>query len=219
MDTALRRLAPLTGVVFVALYVASSLVAGGGSPEFAAPGDEVAAYYADNETQILVGAVLAAIGAPFFLWFAGCLRTAIARVEGGPTRLASTAFGGGVAALAVGTAGVMIHAMGAFRVREQGEIGAEVATAYFDVGQILAYAAVPAASAAALAATAVAALRYRAILPAWLAWLTLAIALVAVAPPYAWIATLAAVGWVLVVSLLLYQQRVAEEPAPGRAAT
>lgn len=217
MDATLRRLAPLTGVIFVALYVISTVIGLKGSPDFAGTSQEISEYYVDKQDEILISSVLAAIATPFFLWFAGCLRSAIARVEGGTARLASTAFGASVAALALGVGGVMVNAMGALRVEEQGEISADIATAYFDIGQILSFAAVPAAIAAGLAATAVASLRYRAILPAWLAYLTLVLALVDVIPPISWIGTMVGVLWVLVVSVLLYVQRVGEEPAVANA--
>ena len=213
MDATLRRLAPLTGIIFVALYVISTVVGLEGSPDFAGTPEEISSYYVDKQDEILIGTVIAAIATPFFLWFAGCLRSAIARVEGGTARLASTAFGASVAALALGVGSVMVNAMGALRVDEQGEISPDVATAYFDIGQILGFAAVPAAIAAGLAATAVAALRYRAILPAWLAYLTLVLALVDVIPPISWVGTMVGLLWVLVVSVLLYVQRVGEEPS------
>ncbi len=218
MDATLRRLAPLSGVAFVALYVLSAVIGLSDSPDFAGPSEEIAQYYVDNNDEILMSTVLAAIATPFFIFFAGCLRTAIARVEGGTTRLATTAFGSAMAAVALGIGGVMVNAMAALRVDEQGEISSEVATAYFDIGQILSFAAVPAAIAAGLAATAVASLRYRAVLPAWLAYLTLVLALVDVIPPISWIGTMVGILWVLVVSVLLYTQGAGEDDAaPGVA--
>jgi hypothetical protein len=216
MDATSRRLVPLSGVVFVALYVLSMVIGFSDSPDFAGPPEEVAQYYADKKDEILMSTVLAAISAPFFIFFAGCLRTAIARVEGGTNRLAATAFGSSIAAVALGIGGVMVNAMAALRIDEQGEIPPEVATAYFDIGQILGFAAVPAAFAAALAATAIASLRYRAVLPAWLAYLTLILALVDVIPPISWIGTMVGILWVLVVSVLLYRQGAGEDDAaPG----
>ena len=218
MDATLRRLAPLSGVAFVALYVLSAVIGLSDSPDFAGPSEEIAQYYIDNNDEILMSTVLAAIATPFFIFFVGCLRTAIARVEGGTTRLATTAFGSAMAAVALGIGGVMVNAMAALRVDEQGEISSEVATAYFDIGQILSFAAVPAAIAAGLAATAVASLRYRAVLPAWLAYLTLVLALVDVIPPISWIGTMVGILWVLVVSVLLYTQGAGEDDAaPGVA--
>ena len=216
MDATARRLAPLTGVVFVALYVIASIIGLEGSPDFAGTPEEISTFFVDQQDEILISTVIASFSAPFFLWFAACLRSAIARAEGGTARLASTAYGASVAALALGIGGVFVTAMGALRVEEQGEISPELAAAYFDIGQILSFGALPAAIAAGLAATAIAALRYRAVLPVWLAYLTLVLAVVDLIPPISWIGTLVGIPWVLVVSVLLYGQRAGEDlPAPA----
>jgi hypothetical protein len=226
MDANLRRLAPLSGVIFVALYVIATIIGMSDSPDFAGTSQEITEYYVDKKDEILVSTVIAAIATPFYIWFLGCLRSAIARVEGGTTRLASTAFGAGIAAGAAGVGGVMVNAMGALRVDEQDAIAPATATAYYDIGQILAFAATPALIAAGLAATAVAALRYRAILPAWLAYLTIVLAIIDVIPPISWLGILIGLVWILVVSGLFYTQHVAdrvgvvgpEAPAPAPAA-
>jgi hypothetical protein len=220
-DAALRRFAPLSGVIFVVLYVISTIIGLSDSPEFPGTSEEITEYYTDKKDEILIAGVIAAIATPFYIWFLGCLRTAIARVEGGTTRLASTAFGAGIAAGAAGVAGVMVNIMGALRVDEEDVIAPATATAYWDIGQILAFAAVPALIAAGLVATALASLRYRAILPAWLAYLTFVLAIVNVIPPISWIGTFISVLWLLVVSIMLYLQgaTVGSGEAPARAAT
>ena len=225
MDATLRRLAPLSGVIFVVLYVIGSIIGMSDSPDFAGSSQEITEYYTDSKDEILVATVIAAIATPFYIWFLGCLRSAIARVEGGTTRLASTAFGAGIAAGAAGVAGVMVNAMGALRIDEQDTIAGPTATAYYDIGQILAFAATPALLAAGLVATAVASLRYRAILPAWLAYVTIVLAIIDVIPPISWLGTLLGLVWVLVVSGIFYTQHVADEvgivgpkaPAPAAA--
>lgn len=219
MDATLRRLAPLTGVGFVALYVAGTVITLDGSPDFAGPAEEIAEYYSDDSGRILAGTMVGVIGAPFYIWFLGCLRTAIAKAEGGSTRLASTAFGAGVASLATGLAGLMINAMGALRADEDGQISATAAQTYFDIGQILGFAATPAAVAGLLLATAVASLRYKAILPAWLAYVTIALAIVDVIPPISWIGQMVGLLWALVVSVMLYRQGVTDDAIPPAAAT
>ena len=219
MDATMRRLAPLSGVVFVVLYVISTLVGMSDSPDFAGTPEEITEYFTDSKDEIIIGGLIGVVSIPFFVWFAGCLRSAIARVEGGTTRLASTAFGASIAAVAAGAAGLMIGVMGALRVDEQDAISPAVATAYYDVSQILSFAAVPALLAAGLVATAVASLRYRAILPAWLAYLSLVLAVVNVIPPISWAGTLVGIIWVLVVSILLYRQGVEEETVATRVTT
>jgi hypothetical protein len=222
MDANLRRLAPLSGVIAVVLYVIANIIGMSDSPDFAGTPQEIGEWYSDKKDEILVGGFFGIVSVPFFIWFAACLRTAIARVEGGATRLASTAFGASIAAITAGTAGLVVTAMGALRFDEQDAISPDVATVYYDAGQILGFAAVPALFAAALLATAVASLRYRAILPVWLAYLTIVLAIIDLIPPISWLGTLIGILWVLVVSVLLYTQRVTEEPGlagPGVTAT
>jgi hypothetical protein len=222
MGASLARYAPLSGVVFVVLYVVSTIIGLSDSPDFPGTSQEITEYYTDKKDEIFVATVIAAVATPFYIWFLGCLRSGIARLEGGTTRLASTAFGAGIAAGAAGIGGVMINLMGALRIDEEGAIDPATATAYWDISQVLGYAAVPALIAAGLIATGLASLRYRALLPAWLAYLSFVLAIINVIPPISWLGTLIGVLWVLVVSILLYVQRVTEEPGvpgPGVTAT
>jgi hypothetical protein len=218
MDATLRRLAPLTGIGFVVLSVFAIIIGLSDSPDFAASEREIVDFYADNKDEILIATIAITVSAPFYIWFLGCVRSAIARAEGGTTRLASTAFGAGVASLALWLAGWLINAMGALRLDENDAIGAQTATAYWDIGQILAFAAVAAAAAGLLAATAIASLRYKAILPAWLAYITIVIAIVDVIPFISFIGIFLGLLWILVVSVMLYVQRVGEGDAPAAAA-
>jgi hypothetical protein len=218
MDATLRRLAPLTGIGFVVLSVFAIIIGLSDSPDFAASEREIVDFYADNKDEILIATIAITVSAPFYIWFLGCVRSAIARAEGGTTRLASTAFGAGVASLALWLAGWLINAMGALRLDENDTIGAQTATAYWDIGQILAFAAVGAAAAGLLAATAIASLRYKAILPAWLAYITIVIAIVDVIPFISFIGIFLGLLWILVVSVMLYVQRVGEGDAPAAAA-
>jgi hypothetical protein len=86
---------------------------------------------------------------------------------------------------------------------------------FFDLTSILFGAAAPAAFAAKLLATAVASLRYRALLPAWLAVVTIVLAIVNVIPPISWVGMLISLLWIAIVSGLLYAQRATVEPAGG----
>jgi hypothetical protein len=218
MDATLRRLAPLTGIGFVVLFVIGTIVSMSDSPDFADTEAAMAEFYLDNDSSILAGTLIIGVSVPFYIWFLGNLRSAIARAEGGSTRLASTAFGSGVASLALLVAGALITAMGALRVDEQGEISPAAAAVYYDIGQVIGFTGVALAFAGLLAATAIASLRYKAILPAWLAYLSIVLAIIDLILPINWIGTMVGLLWILVVSVLLYVQRVGEEGAPAPAA-
>src|SRR5436190_4319210 len=97
-----KRLAPLTGVVFVALLVASFIV-GGNTPDSDASAQQVASFYSAHDTKESVSALLGGLATIFFLFFLGILRGALRRDEEAPGVLSTTALAGGVL-LAVGGA-------------------------------------------------------------------------------------------------------------------
>lgn len=65
------------------------------------PVAKMVAYYADNHDALRAQALLFVIGAGFFLWFAGSLRSFLRRAEDGSARLSNTAYGAGVASTVV----------------------------------------------------------------------------------------------------------------------
>src|SRR5215216_5049228 len=94
-----ERLAPLTGIVAVILWVVGVIVLFGvaDQPDTDAPAADILSYFHDEGTAILAGSFLFMLGALFFIWFVGTLRAALLRAEGGVGRLAATAAGGGLA--------------------------------------------------------------------------------------------------------------------------
>lgn len=67
-----NTIAPVTGIVAVALIVAAFIV-GGEPPDVDAPAGEVVSYYAENEDETGIGSVLLALGAAFFGFFIAVL--------------------------------------------------------------------------------------------------------------------------------------------------
>jgi hypothetical protein len=103
-----RDLAPLTGVLFVAL-IAASFVALGESPGPDASAREVVAFYAANHTGQVVVAILTALSALPLLFFTATLRERIAGVLGRGSLLAGMAFGAGVLAAVGFVAAAAVH--------------------------------------------------------------------------------------------------------------
>ena len=68
----ITRLLPLSGIAFVALVVLSIAV-GGGTPDPAAPPQEVVAFYEDELIRQRLGAYVLATSMPFLLFFASSL--------------------------------------------------------------------------------------------------------------------------------------------------
>ena len=68
-----RRLLPLSGIVFVALIVVGVVVLGGDTPESDASAAEVAAFYGDETVRQGIAAFVLAAAAPFLVFFASAL--------------------------------------------------------------------------------------------------------------------------------------------------
>jgi hypothetical protein len=198
-QSTLERLAPLTGVLFVALLVLSFVISGEG-PAADDSTEEVIDYWTDNDSANQWASALGSLGAAFLVWFAGTLRATLHRGEGDPGRLAATAFGGFLA-LAIG---ITAFAGFSFAAADTvGDVPPEVTQTLSvlnsDYFWILAM-----GNLVAFAATAVAILRYGA-MPRWLGYLAALIAVVSVTPA-GFFAFLAGGIWIVIASVLLYQQ-------------
>ena len=68
-----RRLLPLSGIVFVALLVVGVVVLGGDTPESDASAAEVSAFYGDEVVRQGIAAFVLAAAAPFVVFFASAL--------------------------------------------------------------------------------------------------------------------------------------------------
>jgi hypothetical protein len=93
------RYAASTGILFVILIIVAFLVQPK-PPASDAPPAEVLSYVVDHHNalhaiQLIFGAAMF-----FLIWFIGALRSALAAAEGGEGRLATTAYGGGLIAVA-----------------------------------------------------------------------------------------------------------------------
>ena len=210
---AAERFAPLTGVAAVILWVIGLFIL----ESVADPPDDDAAApeflrYFEDEGPIFLGGLIFLLGTLLFVWFAGSLRSAIAAAERRAARLASIAFAAAVMKAVFDMALLAPQFAGAFAAGvTDGEVAPEAAQAMYHVGWGFL---IPAEYSAALllVATAIAIFRWR-ILPVWLAWLSLLIAVVLLIPPVGWAALIFGIPlWTLIASVLLYL-RGAREPA------
>jgi hypothetical protein len=207
---AAERLAPLAGVATMLLGAAGLIVLEGPAdrPEADAAPRVMLAYFADHDAVIL-GSFLLALSVVCFIWFLGSLRVVLSSAEGGAGRLSAIAYGGGLATAALMLALPGASVLGALYADH---LSAEEARTLFLVGDMLLYPAT--ATGAVLAgATGLVALRTGA-LARWIAWLSLALAVWLLIPPFegtpenaaAWTG-LAALGalplWIAAVATLL----------------
>jgi len=207
-----ERFEPLAGILAVMLFVVGVVVIEGGSP----PGDDAAppeylSYYQDDEQRILIGGVIFQLGATFFLWFVGHLRARLAAAEGGVQRLTAIAFGGG---LITTTCALLLPAADQAGALSNDEITGEAAVVFNNFGDAF-FIAAEFAAAPLLVATALVVLATR-VLPRWLGWVSLVVALWLLIAPIGWAALLFAMPlWIIVVSVLLFMRPTVVEPTPA----
>ena len=198
----MERYSPLTGVGAVVLWVVGTfLLEKDDRPE----GKDTAQFVAwveENDTAILAGAIVFAFGVLFFLWMLGSLRSTLAEAEGGTARLASVAFGSGVAASVCLMALYLPHAQAAF---DHSNISDTSVDALVHLGDSF-FAGVELFSIPLVLATGLVSLRHGA-LPRWFAWVSFALALILAVPPIGWLGVFIGLPlWVLLVSVLLFRR-------------
>jgi hypothetical protein len=206
-----HRLAPLTGVVAVILWaIGIAVLEGADAPDTDARAVEALAYFKNHDDAILAGTFVFMLGGVFFLWFAAFLRAALYRMEGSLGTLASTAYGG---AIATGTCALLLPSSQAIGALNNDNLSPQAAQTLLMLGDTFFYAA-ELAAAVLLIPTAIVILRARAVLPVWLAWITLVIAVVLLIPPIGWAGLIFGVTlWTILVGLLLYV-KAPPKPAP-----
>ncbi len=174
-----------------------------GAPKVTAPAAKVAQFFADNWTTLVAQSIVFVIGAGVFLWFLGSLRSYLARTETGAARLATVAFGAGVAWVAIHAAAQAVQS--GMAIAAHNAASKEMLAALYPTGYALfTLADVPLA--VMLFATGVLALRTGAF-PAWLGWLSVATGVVHLAMPFGLLAEsgpLASGGWLTYVQYPLF---------------
>ncbi len=195
----LARYAPWTGALAVVLWVIGFLVLSSGFVAQDASPEEVLALYQTNGGPLIAGSYVFMLGSLAFLWFLGSLVASLRSAEGGVGRVASIAFGGGVAmavcALLLPSGGMTL-ALGAGSINANSADALRLLPGVFYIGVEL-FAAVL------LAATGIVALR-TGVFPRLFAWVSLLLALVLLIPPIGWAGVLVGVPlWTLGVSVLL----------------
>jgi hypothetical protein len=196
------RFAPLTGVAAVVLWVVGFLLYTSTAVDGAETAAEILAGYEDDEALVWIAGWIFVVGGVLFLWFVGTLRARLLAAEGVPGRLAGIAFGGGIATAAF----LMLLPAGDIAAAVTDDLEPAAAQALNEIGTAF-FVGAEFSAIALVAATALVALR-TAVLPRWLAWVSLVLALWLLIAPIGWLALLVGFPlWVLAVSVLLWQQR------------
>ena len=206
-----RRLLPLSGIVFVVLLLVAVVGLGGNTPESDASAAKVAAFYGDQSGRQFFAAFVLAATAPFLVFFASALAACV-RLDGGhrhrPIWERVVTAGAAITAAAAVIAALIHFALADGADQNVSPIALQ-ALNVLDANVWLPFNSglgVMMLGAAGLLLT-------ETVLPRWLGWLAL-LAGVALFIPFAdFIALIVALLWIILVSVMLYLGSTPTEPA------
>lgn len=210
--TRLDRYAPLAGVLAALLWIVGLfLLEGAGNPAAPESGEVLVEHFRENRSLILAGGTLHALGGVAFLLFVATFHALARRVQPTESLLASALLAGGIAAGAL-----MLGLMGpqtTGATTDEHLLGPESSLVFWRLAHVF-FVAAELAMALFLAAASLLALR-GALLPRWLGWAGLVVAVVLLITPIGWIALLFLVPlWLIVAGVLLFLRQ--RGPAAGR---
>jgi len=197
MSDSLRRLAPLTGIVFAALLVVT--FASPSSPSVHDSGQQVLAHYQAHHGAHELGDIAGALGVVFFLFFISALRSYFSRHEGG-NGLATAAFAGGIL---IGVGGAVFSSLDFALADGRNDLTPAAAVAInvlnnnffwpFEIGLVV--------FSFAIGLTILA----TAALPKWLGWVMIVIGIVALTP-VGFFGFFGIMIWSVIVAILIYRR-------------
>jgi hypothetical protein len=204
-------LAPLTGIAFILVVVASIIVAGE-PPSADDDVQEIVDHYTDNKDSIFIGAFLSAFAGTLLVFFFGHVRKILRAAEGEGGTLSLVAFAGAVIIAIAAAIDATISVAIADRVDDIEPESVQTLQALWD-GDF-----VPFALGAQVLwlATGLSIVRHGA-LPKWLGWVAIVFG-VASLTPAGFFAFLAGLIWILIVSVMLTQRARSGPAAPAPAA-
>ncbi len=90
-----KKLLPLSGIAAVALILGSFAIAGE-TPDTDAPIDEVVTFYTDHDSDTMASALMLGYAAVFFMLFTTAIAGAVRRAQGDSGGASALGFGGGI---------------------------------------------------------------------------------------------------------------------------
>jgi len=211
-----QRLAPLSGVLAVALWIVGIIAVNHNSPADHATDQQILDYYKSNTNWVLLGGWLFMLGCVAFIWFAAVLRARLLEAEG--TAAGTTTVVAFTGAVAAAIFGMLTPAPDIAAAINKNEISAATAgtlhrstDAFFVCAEL----------AAVLLFVGAAVLAFRTkVLPKWWAALMVLVAVVLVIGPIGWAGLIFGLPvWTLGTSVMLLRSNGARrsEPAPAPA--
>ncbi|MDX1616629.1 MAG: hypothetical protein R3300_20140 [Candidatus Promineifilaceae bacterium] len=208
------KLAPLSGIIMVVLWLAGIVLIPGGFSYTLTP-DQAWQAFSANPGRVQAGALLAGwYSVVFFIAFAGSVFDALRRAEAKEGPFAAIGFGGAVVSAFAFAAANGLLWMAGNRAGRPGGVSVEYAVVMNDLYSALLANVLSVGLAAFLGGSGIAALRTRTF-PAWLGWVSVVFG-VGLLSPIHWIFEGLFTIWVIVVSLLIYKRNQGFEREPTR---
>lgn len=193
------KVAPLSGVLFGLLLIASYLV--DPNTDFMPPPEEIVGHLQDSPLLVMLGGYLRMLAAAALVWFAGTLYQSMKPL--GEGRLAMLAFGGGVMAASLIVIGSAATVAAGERIFVTDSIDPGSATALIDLASIAIGNAAPIGFAVLIGAAGTALLAAEG--PnRRIGWVSVVIAL-GLLSPYGWVLLAATLVWVPAAGIWLYR--------------
>ena len=193
------RVAPLTGVGFGVLLIASYLI--DPNTDFMPPAEDIVAHIERGPLAVMASAYVRILAAGALVWFGGSLYRSMKRL--GDDRLPLLAFGGSVMAASMIAMGSVATLAAAERVLINDAIEPGAAAALFDIASIATGNAAPIGFAVLIGAAGVAMLTNPS-QQRWVGWTSVAIA-VSLVSPYGWMFLAAILVWVPAAGFWIYR--------------
>lgn len=212
MGRFLRRIAPLTGLVFLALMIVGFILAGN-TPDSDASGADVIAYYQKHENAQMASAFIFAFAILFGLSFAASVRSYV-RARSSTDSAAAFGFAGYV----LWAVGVAWFASLAFALADKPEKLSEETARTLNLLSNDVFLLFLIGMSAYMLGNGVA-IAISGALPKWVGWVAVAIGILA-ATPVGWFAIFGVLGWTLVVCIWIFirEGKETSEQAPAAAA-
>jgi hypothetical protein len=206
----LERFGLVAGGLAAVLWVVSLFVLeGAGNPADPSAGNEIAEFYRDERTAILIAATVHVLGGFLFLWFVAALRPVLDAARS-PSWLTTATLVGGTAGGAMMLAMTGGQSTGATTDKEL--LTADTAIVFWRLAHGF-FIAAEIALALFLMALSILALR-RFALPRWLGWFGLVVTILLLIPPIGWAALLFLLPiWLIIASVILWRRPMAAEGA------
>lgn len=185
----------LAGVVFVGLTLAGMAIGGSPNVEPSDSASTIARALADSSDKAGLGSFITLLGLVFFFPFLAYLRNQLQRSEGEKGWLATTAYGGGLVTAAMLLLGVSVQLATTSVSPDVDQVVGKVFVVY-----TWNWIAIVAPPMMALTLGASLAIIRHGVAPRWIGWLGVLVSITLLAP---WIGILVALGWLLVLSVVL----------------